>query len=629
MSSAPRQPDAAGMPASLLRDLDPGQRAAVLAPRGPVVVVAGPGTGKTRTIAHRIAYGVLREETPPRRILAVTFTRRAAGELRGRLAGLGVAGVATRTFHSAAARQLRHFWPRLIGGEMPSVLPSPRDALAAVLAEYGWTGEPGQRSLVPDVLAEIDWAKASLVAPEDYPTAARRGGRRVPGGDASRICEVFEAYERFKVRHRRIDLNDMLLLLTAGLEDDPGAARQVRDTYRHLVVDEYQDISPAQQRLVEAWLGEGDDLFVVGDPRQTIYSFAGASAEPMLAMPRRYPTATVVTLERCYRSRPEVLDLAAQIVTAGSESGDLGRALRAVRAPASPGVPAVVSVAHASAAAERRWVAARVAATTAHLEPSQVAVLVRTRELLEDYVRVLESAGVPVYARDDRGYFERDEVRAAVALLRVAARLEAGTQRAHEQDEQGTDLTTRVVDVLSGVGWSPAGPARGARARRESWYLLEALVRQAEELDSDPKASVASLVARLDAMGRDAVEPTLRAVTVATMHAAKGREWDAVFVPSLVDGVVPAARSGSGAGPEAEERRLLYVAVTRARDQLVLSWHDRPSRLLPPQLTAAAQGPDRAGAMGSVGRAGTVGAGGKRGVQKGGALRGGTRRPIA
>ncbi|MCG2803429.1 MAG: ATP-dependent helicase, partial [Cellulomonas sp.] len=259
----------------LLEALDPDQREVARALVGPVCVLAGAGTGKTRAITHRIAYGVRTGVYRPSSVLAVTFTARAAGEMRTRLRALGVAGVQARTFHAAALRQLGYFWPKVVGGAPPRLV----EAKAPLIAEAGRrVGVQVDRIAVRDLASEVEWAKVSLVAADDYVAAAQATGRgEVSSADPQAVARLLAAYEDVKTERGVIDFEDVLLLLAAMLVDHCVVADEVRAQYRHFVVDEYQDVSPLQQYLLDQWLGGRHELCVVGDPAQTIYSFAGAS----------------------------------------------------------------------------------------------------------------------------------------------------------------------------------------------------------------------------------------------------------------------------------------------------------------------------------------------------------------
>jgi DNA helicase-2/ATP-dependent DNA helicase PcrA len=545
--------------AAVLDALDPEQRAVAEALSGPVCVLAGAGTGKTRAITHRIAHGVLSGVQQPQHVLAVTFTARAAGELRSRLRALGAGGVAARTFHSAALRQLHYFWPTAIGGELPRLEASKAAQVAAAGARAGLRPGPGE---VRDLAAEIEWAKVSQVAPADYAAAAVKAGRGAPAGlDPAAMAELYAGYEDVKSGRGIIDMEDILLLTVGVLAEHAEIAEKVRRQYRYLVVDEYQDVSPLQQRLLELWLGESRELCVVGDPNQTIYSFAGATPEFLQTFTRRMPGATTVRLVRNYRSSPQVVELANQVLRAGA-----GVELRAQQ----PAGPPPVLVEHADEPAEAEAVAARIAALREDGVPaSEIAVLFRTNGQSLAYEQALGERGVPFVLRGGERFFARPEVKTALLRLRGAARAAAvGTDPGHELT---VSMVEQVRQVLADAGLT-AGTARSAGAAGEAAESLAALVRVAEDLAAaDPAADLAALVAELDTRAADSHVPVIEGVTLASLHAAKGLEWDAVFLVGLVEGMVPISYADT---PEAveEERRLLYVGITRARTHLSLSW---------------------------------------------------------
>jgi DNA helicase-2/ATP-dependent DNA helicase PcrA len=541
---------------AVLAGLDDEQRTAAQAVTGPVCILAGAGTGKTRTITHRIAYGVHTGAFSGDQVLAVTFTARAAGELRARLAGLGVGGVQARTFHAAAMRQLRYFAPRVLGGPMPGLVENKLRLVASAAARSRLTTD---RTSLRDLAGEIEWAKTTLATPEDYPTRAKAAGREPPF-EAAAVSAVYASYESAKQRDGVLDFEDLLLVTAYALEEHQDVARQVRAQYRHFVVDEYQDVNPLQQRLLDAWLGGRAELCVVGDPNQTIYSFTGADPDYLLGFPDRYPDAEVVKLERDYRSTPQVVALANRLIgQAPRRKGLPGLRLLGQR----PEGPEPRFAEHPDEPAEAAAVAARCRALVdAGTPASEIAVLFRINAQSEVYENALTEVGVPYVLRGGERFFERPEVREAVLLLRGAAA--AG----HDPGM----LVPTVRDVLASRGWAEHRPPPGGAAR-DRWQSLAALVDLAVDLvQADPSLDLARFVAHLAERADAQHAPTVQGVTLASMHAAKGLEWDVVFVVGLVDGVLPIAQSLSRPEAVEEERRLLYVAVTRAREELTLSW---------------------------------------------------------
>jgi len=557
-------------PDAVLAALDPEQREVALATRGPVCVVAGAGTGKTRAIAHRIAYGVQTGVVNPGHVLAVTFTTRAAGELRGRLRRLGGASgggldrVVARTFHAAALRQLVHFWPGTVGGRPPTVL----DSKTGLLAEAA----RGMRVRVDgpelrDLATEIEWSKVTGVRPDEYAEAAEKHGR-TPPLQPELTGRLFAAYEQLRRDRHLVDFESVLELTAAILAEHRPAGAQVRDRYRYFVVDEYQDVNPLQKLLLDVWAGDRDDVCVVGDPRQTIYSFTGATSAYLTGFAAEYPHATVVRLVRNYRSTPEVIACANRLT--GAAAGD------ALVAQQHSG-PSVEFTEHDDEIAEAAAVAARAQALIAvGTPPRQMAVLVRVNAQTERFERALAEVGVPCQVRGAERFFDRAEVRQATGLLRVAARSAPAAASGTGAGADGADVmapgaVAEVRHVLSGLGLTREPPA-GRGAARDRWESLAALAQLAEDFcAATPGAALADVVAEL--ARRAAIEhaPQVEGVTVASLHAAKGLEWDVVFLPGLTEGNLPIIHAESD-DAVAEERRLLYVGVTRARQQVLLSW---------------------------------------------------------
>ncbi|MFI6211557.1 ATP-dependent DNA helicase UvrD2 [Nocardia brasiliensis] len=560
-------------PGPALDSLDPEQAAAVRAPRGPVCVLAGAGTGKTRTITHRIAHLVSAGHVKADQVLAVTFTARAAGELRGRLRALGLGGdanqVQARTFHAAALRQLKYFWPQVVG-DVPWRLIDGKFPIVAQAANRA--GLSSATDSVRDLLSEIEWAKASLIAPEDYPAAAARQ-RREPPYDALRVAEVYAGYEKLKATPEGLllDFDDLLLHTAAALEDYPAVADEFRGRYRSFVVDEYQDVTPLQQRVLDAWLGDRDDLTVVGDANQTIYSFTGATPSYLLDFSRRFPDATVIRLERDYRSTPQVVSLANRVI--GVARGRIaGTRLQLIGQ--RPDGPEPVFAEYDDGPAEASAVGKSIKRLIEAGTPAaEIAVLYRINAQSESYEQALTELGIPYQVRGGEGFFSRPEVRQAVTVLRQAA----ARDDLPAASRSGAALVTLVRAVLAPVGLTATEPA-GAQAR-EKWSSLVALVRLTEELvDHDDELDLPGLLRELAARAEARHPPTVQGVTLASLHAAKGLEWDAVFLVGLADGTMPIAHVLESDGKVAdeaaleEERRLLYVGVTRAREHLQLSW---------------------------------------------------------
>ncbi|WP_199885395.1 ATP-dependent DNA helicase UvrD2 [Streptomyces sp. CB00455] len=594
---SPSFPAAAESADAVLLGLDPEQREVATTLRGPVCVLAGAGTGKTRAITHRIAYGVQSGQLMPASVLAVTFTNRAAGEMRGRLRGLGAGGVQARTFHSAALRQLQYFWPKAVGGDVPRLLERKIQFVAEAGARCRVRLDRGE---LRDVTGEIEWAKVTQTVPADYPAAALKSGREAPR-DLAEIAQIYGTYEQLKRDRGVIDFEDVLLLTVGILQDRHDIAEQIRAQYQHFVVDEYQDVSPLQQRLLDLWLGERDSLCVVGDASQTIYSFTGATPDHLLNFRTRYPQATVVKLIRDYRSTPQVVHLANGLLNQAS-----GRAAehRLELVSQRETGPDPVYAEYPDEPAEAEGVAGRIRDLIAAGVPAgEIAVLYRINAQSEVYEQALADAGVPYQLRGAERFFERQEVQKAILALRGAARSGGNDPLLDDVVELGS----QVRAVLSSTGWSHEPPA-GSGAVRDQWESLAALVRLAEDFArARPGATLADLTVELDERKAAQHAPTVQGVTLASLHAAKGLEWDAVFLAGLTDGMMPITYAKTDEQVE-EERRLLYVGVTRARLHLTLSWalsrapggraSRRPSRFLNglrPGSLAPGSGPGLAG----------------------------------
>ncbi|MGV9994447.1 ATP-dependent DNA helicase UvrD2 [Streptomyces sp. NPDC003374] len=585
---------------AVLEGLDPEQREVATSLRGPVCVLAGAGTGKTRAITHRIAYGVRAGILQPPSVLAVTFTNRAAGEMRGRLRQLGAHGVQARTFHSAALRQLQYFWPKAIGGAMPRLVDRKIQLVADAAAACRIRLDRGE---LRDVTAEIEWSKVTQTVPADYALAAAKAGREAPR-DPAEIAQLYSVYEDLKRNRSVIDFEDVLLLTVAVLQDHPDVAEQVRAQYQHFVVDEYQDVSPLQQRLLELWLGDRDDLCVVGDASQTIYSFTGATPDHLLDFRVRHPGATVVKLVRDYRSTPQVVHLANGLLAqARGRAADHRLELVSQRPPG----PEPVYTEYTDEPAEAEGAARRIRDLIASGVPaSGIAVLFRTNAQSETYEQALADAGVPYQLRGAERFFDRPEVRKAGTALRAAARFGGNDSLL----DDAVDLPSQVGAVLSAEGWTPQPPA-GSGAVRERWESLAALVNLARDFAAArPGATLTDFVAELDERANAQHAPTVEGVTLASLHSAKGLEWDAVFLVGVAEGMMPITYARTDEQIE-EERRLLYVGVTRAREHLYVSWSvsrspgsrpsRRPSRFLDGLRPGSPGGPGRTGTGGSGG----------------------------
>jgi DNA helicase-2/ATP-dependent DNA helicase PcrA len=533
----------------ILEGLNDEQRTAVQAASGPVAIIAGAGSGKTRVVSHRTAYAVATGVVPESGVLLVTFTEKAAGEMAARVRSLGLGRVAARTFHSAALAQLRYFWPsRHDGLELPEVLADKWRVVAPLARSL-----PGGYRFTPtrDLMDEIEWAKSRRITPSTY--LARASGR-TPPTTPDLFVRLFRDYERSKERRGLIDFDDILGLTVELLETDEEAAAAVRSRYSWFTVDEYQDTTPLQARLLELWLGERRDICVVGDEDQTIYTFAGATPEHLTGFARRYPGATVLPLLTNYRSSPQVLALANRLL---SSTGSDKRLVATRDAGPEPTVRSF-----ASGAEEEAWIVARVKALVAEGVPAdEMAVLLRLNAQTAGFESAFAREGI-AYQLRGRRFFERREVRAAVR----------GLERVPD-DVAGEALVAAVRSAWERqLGFDPDDEPEGreARERQATLSTLLAIVSQLalEGEGGDRDAVVAALAERA---ARERADDA-GGVELLTLHRAKGLEWDAVFVPMLEEGSLPVSQAGGSDEALAEERRLLYVGITRARRHLALSW---------------------------------------------------------
>ena len=531
----------------VLAGLDDEQRLAAQTLLGPVVLLAGAGTGKTRAITHRIAHGVQSGVYSPGRVMALSFTNRAAAEVRGRLRALGVPGIQSRTFHSAALAQLSHFWPEIAGGALPRLIEGKARLIAHAAESLKLRLDTAS---LRDLAAEIEWRKVSGLTIEQYEASV--ADRALPPSiSASAAVGLHRAYERLKDERRQLDFEDVLLACAGMIESEPRVAQQVRAQYRFFVVDEYQDVSPAQQRLLDLWLGDRNDVCVVGDASQTIYSFAGARPDYLLGFARRYPDAAVIRLENNYRSTPAIVDTANRLMRSRAGALDL-------RSSSADDGPKPTFDGFANDTVEARAVAARIAEQiAAGAAPHDIAVLYRMNVQAAAIENALADAGVNTVVRGGVRFFDQPDVKRALLMLK-------GSMIVENQDP----LFKTVSDVLRSLGWTQDPPeSRGAV--RERWESLNAIMALAE---SQPAGTdLASFVADIHDRAASHHEPTMAAVTLATLHSAKGLEWHTVHLVGVSEGLVPISYATTDAALD-EERRLLYVGITRARRHLHVTW---------------------------------------------------------
>ncbi|MDC7111240.1 MULTISPECIES: ATP-dependent DNA helicase UvrD2 [Corynebacterium] len=538
--------------------LDDDQRAAATAPRGPVAIIAGAGTGKTRTITYRIAHLIDQGFATTNSVLALTYTSRAAGEMRDRLASMNIGGVQAMTFHAAARRQLRYFWPQIAGDVKWKLLDSAFPVVAR--AARSVTNTPS-KDTIRDLLNEIEWAKSSLLGADGY-AAYVDSIDRTPPLPAEQVAEVYRRYEQLKTSDEgmHLDFSDLLLHVAGAMENAPAVAEEFRQRYRTFVVDEYQDVTPLQQRVLEGWLGDRDDLTVVGDANQTIYSFTGATPQYLLDFSRHFPNAHVVKLQRDYRSTPQVTTLANQVI--GAAKGRIAGTRLELQGMREPG-PEPIFREFESDPAEAREIAGQILTLLDQGVPAkEIAVLYRINAQSAVLEQALADAGIAYQVRGGTSFFENRVIVDAMQQL----------IRANLQNDLPPDPVAIARAALAPLGYSTQEPD-GAQ-ERERWQLLRALVDLVEDIvqlrNTD---SLEVVLGELRRRAADKQPPAVDSVTLVTLHAAKGLEWDAVFLAGLTEGLLP-FRYAIDAGDEQieEERRLFYVGITRARKHLALSW---------------------------------------------------------
>ncbi len=530
----------------ILAALDDEQRKVALATRGPVCVIAGAGTGKTRAITHRIAYASAIGVMDPQRVMAITFTARAAGEMRTRLRMLGFPGVNARTIHSAALKQLLYFWPTVFGGQSPELLTSKTPFINASVERAGIKLPVNSREALRDIATEIEWAKVNQIAPEDFLATQRQVRSRVNIED---IAKIYVAYESLKKQERTLDFEDLLLLTTAMIENEAQVREKIHDQYRYFTVDEYQDISPLQQRLIDAWLGKRNDICVVGDPAQTIYTFAGATPSYLLGFTNRFPEAEVIRLSTGYRSTPEILFAANAVL----RSNRMGHEL----APVNDHGNQPVLTEYKTDGQEAVGVTNQITDLISQGErPESIAVLARTNAQLQTIQKSFKEAGLPYQIRSNDRFFDRAEIREFIRDIRQASVIP--NPDVNWVDElRGLAQPYLSGDAMDGIG---------------------AMIHLARELDADDKfqpKTLRNFLGEIEDRAQQNNPPQMPVATLATLHAAKGLEWDRVFLIGIGEGYLPYPDT-----PEEEELRLFYVGITRARTHLHMSHGGVPSPFL-------------------------------------------------
>ena len=538
--------------AAILAELDADQLAVVKAITGPVCVIAGAGTGKTRVITNRIAYAINSGVTDPTKVLALTFTAKAAGEMRARLRALGIPNATARTFHSAALKQLLYFWPYSFGGQFPSLLTTKSGFISQAITRAE-VAIPAQVNALWEIASEIEWAKVLEISPDNYQEQAVANNRivKLPNSkgeseNLSMIAQVYEAYESLKKQERSLDFEDVLLLTVGMLEEDRSVRERVQDQYRYFTVDEYQDVSPLQQRLLNLWLGNRQEICVVGDAAQTIYSFAGATSNFLLNFQNRFPNAQQFRLSRGYRSTPEIINTANAILRAANLVSDHGSELQSANAH---GEKPTVNGFNTSAD-EISYVVGEVVKSIAQgVDSSDIAILARTNAQLDQVKAALNNAQIPSQIRSGERFFDRTDVRDVMRTIRSASVLPS----------EGGDWYEDLVAVLR-----PFGDAD----------FVVAFLRLAKSIQENGGKNMRAFLREIEDRAEQNNPPTLPGVTLATLHAAKGLEWNHLFLIGVSDGVLPMGNDLN------EERRLFYVGVTRAKESIQITYAGKPSLFL-------------------------------------------------
>ncbi|MGQ9510439.1 MAG: ATP-dependent helicase [Thermaceae bacterium] len=624
----------------LLAPLNEAQRQVVLHHKGPALVVAGAGSGKTRTVVHRVAYLLKHRGVYPTEVLAVTFTNKAAGELKERLyalVGPAAKEVWAATFHSAALRILRAYGGYL-GLEPGFVVYDEEDQMALlrnVLKEMGIEARPGP------IKAFLDRAKNSGQSLEAF---LQKAPDYVAGLPKERLLPLLHRYQEALRAQGALDFGDILLLALELFERYPDILERVRQRARFIHVDEYQDTNPVQYRFIRLLAGEEAHLMAVGDPDQSIYSFRAADIRNILDFTRDFPGAKVYRLEENYRSTEAILSLANAVIQ--KNQARLEKTLQ----PTKKGGEPVRLYRAASARLEAEFVAKEIA----RLGPpyDQYAVLYRTNaqsRLLEEALRM---RGIPLKVVGGVGFFERAEVKDLLAYARLALNPKDGMalRRALTTPPRGLGATTLAKlggPLPEGVG-SSLELLRHLGLRGQKAQAAEAFLDLMEELSALAQADAffRHLLARTDYRSYlqkaypedheerwENVEELLRAakehaslqefldrvaltasadqdegkgqVRLMTLHNAKGLEFPVVFLVGLEENLLPHRNSLARPGDLEEERRLFYVGLTRAKERLYLSYalerevfgrreYTRMSRFLedlPPGLYLEVQAP--------------------------------------
>ena len=545
----------------LLDGLDENQRLAVEAVRGRVAIIATAGSGKTRVITNRIANAIETKTHNPEHGLALTFTNKAANEIRARLSRLKVAPVAAATFHATALRQLAHFWPQVVGGNMWNVISTKSSLIDQAASNAGISLKDYARRTV---ISEIEWAKSSGLDIENY----LKLDRKTDEVAASMVADIWTRYTDLTKRNNVLDFEDILQLNLGMLSSFPDVLQQVRQRYTWFTVDEFQDVTPLQNALLQLWVGNRNELCVVGDPAQTIYTFAGASANFLKDFKQNHPETLQIELNRTYRCPELICSVANSLMSTSatpsfmvSAKGDAGE----------------VRLQHyLDEKSEALEIANHIAELiNSGVDAREIAVLLRINSMSNEFESVFDAMNIPYTMRGITKFFERPEVKQVLLDLRVGSYI-------------SSDITmlAAVKKIAELHGWSEQ-PKHSSETARSRWESLSALVNVAVDLAAqNAGATLEDYFAEIAHRTNENHDPQAAAVTITTIHTAKGLEWEYVFVPSVVEGILPFDPVRSP-GTIEEERRLFYVALTRAKKSVEIStaktrlgYNNAPSRFL-------------------------------------------------
>ena len=549
--------------------LDSQQIDIITAPRGPVCVFAGAGTGKTNTIINRIGYIVATGRIPANQILAVTFTVRAANEMKSRLYILGqkleinTKTVQVATFHSAAYKQLKYFWKKLIGNVRWKLL---ENKLSIIKQASSKSKLEFSNTELHNLAIEIEWAKGSLIAPEDYARIVDKIKHKT-SINKNQVAEVYLNYEALKTHQFKsllLDFDDLLLYIAAAIENDFTIAQEFYNFYRCFVVDEYQDITPLQQRVLDAWLGKRDDITVVGDPNQSIYSFIGSNSCFLLNFSKKFSSSFMAKFERNYRSTPQILTLANKLIHHAKSEIKKHKIFLVGQKKIGPKptffeYPDDITEAYSIVQSIRSYI-------TYGINPSEIAVLYRTNLQSKIYKEALNSSRILYQINDNETFFDYKDISQILILMQNLAKKNISEGK----------LISFINNIfkLSGLTTNPPSNIK-AYKRWKSLKALKTLINQ--EISKNQEIKLLDLITKIHQIYVLKNTPYLNdnSITLASLHSSKGLEWNVVFIIGINDGMLPTYHSlfqGTCNKLLEEERRLLYVGITRARIYLSISW---------------------------------------------------------